>query len=330
MDFANYFLNSIFGESNIHWANEVDSNALPPPKRALEWYEDTEKRNIVNAIFFGLGSLSAGAAVFTAVYLTATLTAALITASLALAATALVVAAIYLYTMEPSALDPVYRMEKRQELLSQPETPPFSALNSALNGDILTRYEIQGALRHDINGMDFDAFIQKHGIEGLRFLDFQNKSLLRPKYVGYLLQKNMGEVELGDTLFSEEAKIFNLGVEELTSSPKDENQSSIAQTMSSYATSAMSFAKEKGPGIALKAVESVVPTQLKNAAHCASASITYATQGEYTKSANAAFGAVTFATVYTMDEMLKAENPEVYKMADQIIDYEKLNTIIVK
>lgn len=310
-----YYMNSIvytfFGDSaKVDWATNVDRNTLPPPSRELSWYEYDEKRNVVDAIFFGLGTLSAGAAVFTAVYLTATLTTVLIAASLALIATASIVAAIYLYTMEPSPLDPIYRMEKRNELLSETEAPPFSELDSALEGDILTRDEIQVIMEHEIKGMDFDSFIQKHQMQGLYFLDSENRSLLKPKYVESLLRKKLGEVELGDALMSEEAKIFNLAVEDLSQEP------SMIQAIVSYV-------KNNAANLVVKAAESVLPTEIKNATRCASASITYAMRGEYAKSGYAALGAVTSTGVYIADKTMKTEYPEAYEMADQALDYEK-------
>lgn len=339
MDFVNWFFNSGFNESatKIHWTSEIDRDALPEPKRSLEWYEVTEVRNRVNSIFRILGGLSAVASIFTAVVLTGSLTASLITASLALTGIALLVAAIYLSTREVCELDPVYRMEKRLSLLLKTETPPFFELNAAISGDILSRLEVQGILRHEINNTDYHSFVKKHEIQGLHFLDVENRTLLKPKYLEYLRTFITDlEVYLEHIQESEEVKIFDLTPEDLMSTfKKDENNSSLIQTLGSHTFSAMENVKETSgklivgaADMALRVTETVVPKPLMNAIQCTAASIQLASKGEYKKSAKAALGAVTFASVFTTGKLLEAQNPEAYQMAEQINEYQNLNSDI--
>jgi hypothetical protein len=347
VDILNYFFSTDVAETKVHWANDIASDNLPPLKRELEWYEDTEKRDYVNSIFLGLGTLSAGIAIFSAVCLTVTLTTILVTASFTLAATALLVAAVYFATMEPCELDPIYRLEKRQELLSSSDAPHFSELTSALRGEILTENEIQSILKQEINRMDFHSFLRKHDIHGLRFLDSSNLSLLRPSYLAYLssLMEDLGvktENDFDIILNSEEARIFDLTVSELLvffqtkeTEPDEQNKTSIFETMGSYASSAFGVAKSSSGNVigsaarmALKVAKTVTPKPLVNVAQCSAASFTFATQGKFKESANAALGAVTCAALFVAEQDLKAENPEEYQIVKDLIKFENLDNQI--
>ncbi|MBA3238217.1 MAG: hypothetical protein H0T62_07730 [Parachlamydiaceae bacterium] len=344
MDILNYFFNPGASENKVHWATDIAPENLPLPKRELEWYEETEKRNEINSIFISLGCVSAGVAILGAVCLTATLATVLVTATFALAATALLVAAVYLATMEPNELDPVYRLEKRQELLSRSEAPHYSELITARLGDILTEDEIQTVLTHEINRMDYDSFKQKHAIDGLRFLNQTNIALLRPNYLAYLDDFMIESEEgLDAILNSEEARIFALKLEELfnkkseeiveTEDPEDEqSKTSLFETMGSYASSAFEVAKSStgqafngAAKMALKVAKTVTPKPLVNVAQCTAASFTYATQGKFNESVNAALGAVTCATLFAVEQELRTENPEGYRIAKDASKFENFN-----
>ncbi len=316
MQFINYLLNI---NTDNHWANKIEPNVIPSPKRELEWYENTETRNKLKSIFFALGIVSASTAALTTFCFTATLLTVVISASLTLGAITLLIGGVYLSRMKPSELDPVYRLQKRQELFAGSEVPSFSILNSAQIGDIVTWNEIQTVLKHDINRMDYSSFIQKHGMRVLRFLNSDNLSILRIKFLTHVSSfMNQEDENLDAILNTEEARIFGLTSDELETLritkevEKVKNSSSFLQIAAN---------------ITLKLAKKVVPTPIMNAAQCTAVCINLASEGEFKKSAIFGLGAVTSVTIFAADKILQADNPEAYQIGKQMVKFEKSSNV---
>lgn len=110
---------------------------------------------------------------------------------------------------EPSPFCPVVRNEKRQAIAQQcyDKILPFSKLQEYQKENLLLYDEIQTLLRLEIeNGYDY--FIEKHGWEAAEFLDLENKSILKLKYLSKLSE--MEHTDMTDITNTKESNFFGM------------------------------------------------------------------------------------------------------------------------
>lgn len=170
----------------------IDWNSLPPT-RPLAWHEDGRIRRLAGNIFLSLGTLSAGATVFSATLLVASSqTILMATGGFALLATASFATGIVFHVLKSSPMDPSLRLAKRLEIrqaIERSEIPCYEVLKTHLNGTVLTAYEIDTLLKEDLSGMGYFLFIEKHGEEILNEPSLENLQLLKSKYLQDIVSK---------------------------------------------------------------------------------------------------------------------------------------------